>query len=157
MNRQRDAAVATAELMATLATEQVRCVAAAIDEDDGLLARAERLLQRRFQRLTEDDQATIFFLGLLLSQIDHFHFRKRTCFDAMRHPQQRVFAARGVLAALQRWRRRSKNYGDAAHLRANHSEITRVVSRGLLLFVRAVALLVDHNHAESLKRSEQRR
>ena len=50
MHGQRDAAVAAAELVAALAAEQVRRVAAAIDQDDRLLAGVERLAQRLLQR-----------------------------------------------------------------------------------------------------------
>src|SRR5262249_10465998 len=74
---ERDAAVAAAELVSALAAEQVRRVAAPIDEDDDLLAGGERLLHRRLQGLAEDDEALVLFLRALLAQVDDLGVRER--------------------------------------------------------------------------------
>src|SRR2546423_1081408 len=54
MHGHRHAAVEASKIVSALAAQQIRCVTTSIDEDDGLLARGERLLQRGFQRMAED-------------------------------------------------------------------------------------------------------
>ena len=74
MNRQCDAAVATAELVPAFAAQQVRRVAASIDENDRLLAGGECLAQFVAQRRAEDDEAFVFLLGMLAPQVKNFYF-----------------------------------------------------------------------------------
>src|SRR5262249_17290029 len=135
---------------------QVWGVAASVDQDDRLLTRGECLLQCRFERMAENHEAPVVFLRALLPKINDIRIGKRPGLDAMRHPQKRVLAARGVLPALQRRSRRSEDHGDVAELSADDCEIARVVARRFVLLVRAVALLVDDDHAELLKRREER-
>ena len=142
--------------MAALAAEQVRRVAAAVDEDDGLLAGVERLAQRLLQRPLRDDEALVLLLRALLPQVDDLDLGQRPVFDAAGHAQQRVLAARGVLARLERRRGRAEDDRDLAVLRADDGQIAGVVARRLLLLVRAVAFLVDDDQAEALERREER-
>src|ERR1051326_5922721 len=157
VHRHRHAAVAAAKVVAALAAEEIRRVAAAIDEDDGLLAGAEDVAQRRLQRRGEDDEAFILLLRALVPQVDDIGLGQWPRLDALRHPQQYVFAARRVLARLQRRRGAAEDHGDAAQLRAHDREVAGVVARRLVLLVRAVAFLVDDDDAEPLERDEERR
>src|SRR5207237_4087617 len=77
MNRERNAAVAAAELVTTFAAQQIRRVSPATDEDDGLLAGVEGTAQRLVQLFAEDDEALVVLLRALATQIDDFRLRKR--------------------------------------------------------------------------------
>src|SRR5205807_6763858 len=68
-----DAAVAAAELVTAFAAEHVGSVAAAVDEDDGLLSSGEGLGHRALERSAEDDEATVLFLRKLLAQVEDFY------------------------------------------------------------------------------------
>src|SRR2546427_4169602 len=84
MDSHRHAAVTAAEVMAALPAQEIRSISAAIDQDNGLLACRERLLQCAFQRRAEDDKAAIFFFVALAAQVNHLGGRKGTRFAALR-------------------------------------------------------------------------
>ena len=126
MDGHRHAAVAAAKVMAAFAAEQVRRITPAVDEDDGLLARGECLLQRRLQRRAEDHEAAIFFFRALRPEIDDVGLRQRACLHPLRQPQECVLSASRVVPALQRWRGGSENDRNVAKLRADDRKVTGV-------------------------------
>ena len=144
--RECDGAVLALELFTAGAADDGKGVAAAVEEDDGLLAAVESLARLVDQGAGEE----LLLPGLLklAAHVDEFDFRQRAVLDAVVHLDARVFALHGVLPAFERGRRRAKNHDCAGELGAHYGHVASVVAWCLLLLVALVVLFVDEDEAK---------
>ena len=120
-------------------------IAAAVEQNDRLLAAFERLARLLDQRAREE----LFLPGLLklAAHVDQFDFGQRAVLDAIVHLDARVFALHRVLPAFKRGRGRAEHHDRAGKLGAHHGDVARVVARRLFLLVALVVLFVDEDRA----------
>ena len=139
--------------MAAGAAQRQRREAAAIEEQQGLLA----ALQRGFHGLRQprrDEAAARRALALEVDRLDRGQLRAA---KPLRQMQMRVAAALRVDDALHRRRRRGEYDRDAGLARAHHRHVTGVIARAVLLLVGGVVLLIDNDEAQVRVWQEQRR
>lgn len=144
--RERDGAVLALELFAAGAADDGERVAAAVKQDNGLLA----ALQCSLGLLDERAREEIFLAGLLefTTHVDELDFGQRAVHHALAQLDAAVLALCGVLPAFERRRRRAQHYDGIRKLGAHHGDIARVVARRLFLLVALVVFFVDEDEAE---------
>ncbi len=128
---ERDVAVRAVDALAARAAEHEARIAAAVEEDDGLLAARVRLLDG-FEQLGRED----FGLALRLERHAHVHdlrARHRASGDAAGELQVAVLALPRVLVRLKRGRRRAEDDDGALAVRAHDGRVAAVVVGRLLL------------------------
>ena len=142
-----DGAVFAFQPFAAGAAHHDKGVAAAIEQDDGLLAARESGLGLRDQTAREE----LLLPGLLklLPHVDQLDLGQRALVHALRHLDQRVAATLGVVPALERRRGRTQHHGRFGELGSHHGDIARVVARILFLLVGRIVLLVDDDEAQA--------
>ena len=129
--------------------------AAAVQQDDGLLAVLEALAER-FQEFAGEG-GLLAGLEELLPHVDQLHRGQGPGLDAAGQFQQGVLAALGVVAALEAGGGGAQHDAGAGGLRAHDGHVAAVVARGLLLLVAAVVLLIDHDQPQIAYRREHAR
>src|SRR5690554_5247565 len=86
-------------------------------------------------------------LAWATAQVEQFQACRGVAGGAAGQVQVAVVAARGVVKTFQRRSGAAQQQRDGVMLGACHGQIAGVVTQPLLLFERAVVLLVDNNHA----------
>ena len=152
---QSDRAVFALQPLAARPAHHDKRIAAAVEQDDGLLAARERGLGLRNQ--TAREELLLPCLLKLLPHVDELDFRQRPLVYALRHLDQRVAAALGVVPALERRRGRTQHHRRFGQLGSHDRHIARVIARILLLLVGGVVLLIDDDQAEPRHRRKDRR
>ncbi len=128
-------------------------VAAAIEEQQALLAPpigvGDRFHQRRRQPASR--------LGRMFAQVDQVHVRQARRPVPVGQAQPAIAAGLGVPQALQRGRGRGQHHLRALDLGPGHGQVASLIDEAVLLLVRPIVLLVDHQQAQGLERQEQGR
>ena len=149
------AAVRAAALPATGAAVQHRRVAAAVEQQQALLAARDALLDRRLQRRRQHR-------GLRAARarqpvhVEHAHRRQCAASHARGQREPRVAPLLGTLPGLQRRRGRPQDHRHALEPAAVDREVARRVARPLLLLVGRIVLLVDDDQPRPWQRREDR-
>ena len=146
-------AVRAGEAEAALPAERQRRVAAAVEEQQRLLAALERGLDRLGQPRRDEASAR----RTLGAQIDRLDGGQMLAAEALRQVQAGVAAAPRVDFGLDRGRRRRQHDRDVGAARAHHRHVAGVVAHAVLLLVGGVVLLVDDDEPEIGIGQEQRR
>jgi hypothetical protein len=146
-------AVRAGEAEATGATERERRVAAAVEEEQRLLAAFDCGLDRAGKR-RRDEAAGRRSLAAQIDSLDHRH---ALAAETLRQGEALIAAAPGVDLGLERRRRRRQHHRDAGDVAAHHRHVAGVVAHAVLLLVGGIVLLIDDNEAEIAVRQEQRR
>ena len=152
----RQAAVWAAHVLAAGAAEEHGGVAAAVAQQDDLVAVGEGLADLLPQALGEVDLAGPA-RDPLLAQVDEDPLGERALAGALRERQQLQLPPLGVVAALEAGRGRDQEGGGAGVPAADEGEVAGVVARRELLLVGGVLLLVHHDQAEVGDRREEGR
>ena len=134
---------------------QHRRVAAAVEQDEALLATQQALLHRTEQRRRDHDLFAL--VARQGSHVDDTHARQRAAADALGQRQAPVRALLGALPGFERRRGRAEQYSDAFVVAAPDRKITRRVARALLLLERRVVLFIDDDQAKPRHRREHRK
>ena len=116
------------QLVAAGAAQQHRRVAAAVAQQDHLLAAVERGAGLVEEPLRQHDLARLAH-GLLLAQVDQDSFRQPTAADATRQVADGQLAEGGVVARLEAGRRRRQDGHRPRLVRAHQGEVARVIAR----------------------------
>ena len=121
-------------------------VAAAIEQDHGLLAAVEGGLSFADQEAGEE----LFLAGLLEfdAHVDEFDGGQGAVDDALGHGDALVLAGLGILPALERGRGGAEDDGSSGQLGAHDGDVAGVVARGFFLLVALVVFFVDEDEAE---------
>ena len=135
------------------AAERERGVAAAVEEEERLLAAFERGGHRCGQPRRDEAAARRAFGA----QIDRLDGGKTLAAETLGQVHASVTAAPRVDLGLDRRRSRDEHNGDAGAARAHHRHVARMVAHALLLLVGGIVLLVDHDQPEIGIRQEKRR
>ena len=128
----RDRAVLTLDALATTRTQQHRRVAAAVQEQQHLVARAKTIFHQHLERARQHD-AILALLLWLAAKVLHDDLRQRSGASANRQRQQLVDAAAGFADRLQRWGRRPEHDNGALDLAARDRHLASVVAGGAVL------------------------
>ena len=141
-----DGAVFALDLFATGAAEDGEGVAAAVEEDDDLLAAVDGGLGFGDELAGED----VFAGGLaeLGAHVDEFDGGQGAVHDAGEHLDALVASALGVGPGLERGRGGAEDDDGVVEFGAHDGDVAAVVARGLFLLVAGVVLLVDQDEAE---------
>jgi hypothetical protein len=143
---ERDGAILALQLFSAGAADDGEGVAAAVEQDERLLAPVQGSLRLLHKRPREE-----LLLPRLLEfapHIDNLDFGQRAVHDAVAHLDARVFALRGVLPAFQRRRGRAQHHHRAFQLGPHHGHVAGVVARRLLLLVTLVVLLIHQDQTQ---------
>ena len=121
-------------------------VAAAVEEEDGLLPPREPLAQAVDQLAGEDGYA----LGVegLAAHVDDAEGGERAVVHPARQAVEDVAAGGRVGPGLERGGGGAEDAGRPGQLGAHHRDVPSVVERGLGLLEGGLVLLVDHHQAE---------
>ena len=141
-----DGAVLALQLFSAGAADDGEGVAAAIEQDQRLLAAIESRLGLLDERAGKE-----LLLACLLkfaAHVDQLDLGQRAVHHAVAHLDALILARRRVLPAFKRRRRRTHHHHRALYLGAHHGHVAGVVARRLLLLVALVVLLVHQNQAE---------
>ena len=154
--RHRHRAVLALHGFAATRAQQHWRVAAAVQEQQHLVARAQPLLHQQLQRARQHDAGTSLLLRLA-AKVLHDDLGQRAGACALLQRQQLIDAATRLADGLQRRRRRTEHDGSALDLAARDRHLARVVARRAVLLERRLVLFVEDDEAEVLQRREQRR
>jgi hypothetical protein len=146
-------AVRAGQAEAAGAAERERRIAAAIEEEQGLLAALERSPDRAGERWRDVAAGR----RPLAAQVDRLDRRHALAAETLRQGETMIAAAAGVHLGLQRRRRRGQHHRNAGDMAAHHRHVTGVVAHAILLLVGGIVLLIDDDEAEIGVRQEQRR
>ena len=141
--------------MPAFRAEDRRRVAAAVDEQDRLLAFLEPLLHRADESAREQRQRAL--LHRLDAQIDHVDVRELTRIDALLQLDETVFSRLRIEKTFERRRRRPEQADGLREFGAHHRDVAPVVARRLILLVSRLVLLIDDDEPEVLHGRENRR
>ena len=146
-------AVRAFEFEAAFPAERHRRIAAAIEEQQRLLAARKRL----GDRIDENGREPAPALGRIRAHVDGGDGGKAGRLVADAKPDVPVAALLGVDQALDRGRRRAQHDGATAERAPHHRHVARLIGDALLLLVALVVLLIDDDEAEIGEGQEQRR
>ena len=144
--RERDGAILALQLFSAGPADYRKRVAAAVEQNQRLLAAIQRLARLLHQRARK--KLLLPRLLKLAPHVDQLDGGQRAIHHAVAHFDQLVPAQHRVLPALQRRRGRAHHHLGALDFGPHHGHIARVVARRLLLLVALVVLLVHQNQAE---------
>ena len=137
--------------MAARPAQRQRRIAAAIEEEQRLLAGRETSRQARHGGRGNESALR----RRVASQIDRVDHGREPAAGTVGQRQRRVAAAVGIGHRLQRRRRRDENCWNVAQPRAHHRHVARVIGDAVLLLEGRIVLLVDDDEAELAKGQEQ--
>src|SRR3546814_5279058 len=92
-----------------------------------------------------------------LADIDHPHLRRPGVAGALVQTQVAVAPGTGMSEGFQCRRRRTEQHRNTELFAAHQRQVTGMVTHAVVLLVRAIVFLVDHNQAGSGQRGEYRR
>ena len=144
-------AVRALDALAAGAAQGQRGIAAAVEEQQGLLARHEISLQFGDQRRAEPVAA----VGRRAAQVDRGDLGQLGAAEAGGQDQRLVAAALDLHAGLDGGGRGGEDDGDVLQLRAHHGDVAGVVVDALLLLETGLVRLVDDDQPEVGERQEQ--
>ena len=128
-----------------------RRVAAAVDEDQALLAARQALADRGEQARRKA------VLGVLAAQVDRAHHgQARARHGALGQRKALVALFERVLPGFERRRRRAEHHRAAGQLGAHHRGVASGIAQPLLLLERGVVLFVHHHESEPGQRRKDR-
>ena len=130
-------------------------VAATVDEEDGLLALGQAVVQAVDQPARERDRPAL--LHRLDAHVDHVDEGQLAVVDALGEAEQPVFARLGVGPGFERRRGGTEQADRPAELGAVDRGVAPVVARGLVLLVGRLVLLIHHDEPQVRHRGENRR
>ena len=131
-------------------------VAAAVEEEDGLLAAREAELDGLDERLAEDGGALAGLAGL--AHVEGVDGGEGAAADALGQADEGVLAGLGgVVPALEGGGGRAEDAAGALDDRAHHGHVAGAVARAFVLLVAAVVLFVDNHQAEGAHGGEDGR
>ncbi len=130
-----------------------RRVAAAIEEQQGLLLALERE-RDRLRQPRRDEAAARWALG---PQVDRLDCRQMLAAEAFRERKLAVAPAPRIHLGFNRGGRGSQHDRDVGFARAHHRQVAGVVAHAVFLLVDGVVLLIDDDQAEIRIGQEQRR
>ena len=133
--------------------QRQRRKAAAIEEQQRLLAALERDLHRFGEPRRDETPARRSFAA----KIDGLDRRQMLAAEPLRQMQVDVAAAPGVHHGLDRRRRGGEHDRNFGLARAHHRHVAGVIAHAVLLLVGRVVLLIDHDQAKVGIGQEQRR
>ena len=140
VQHQRDRAVGAAHRRAAGSAEKAARMAAAVEEQDGLLAAGERFPQCAGQLGREQLVRN--------AALHHRDRRQGPRLDALRQAQRAQLSFLGAPERLQRRRGAAEDRDGLRLLRADQRQIARMVPEPLLLLVRGLVLLVDDEDSQ---------
>ena len=146
-------AIRAGDAEAALPAERERRKAAAIEEQQRLLAALERALHR----LGEPRRDVAAARRAFGAQIDRLDSRQVRPAEALRQVEVPVASAPRIDLALDRGGRRGQHDRNIGAAGAHHRHVAGVVAHAVLLLVGGVMLLVDHEQPEIRIGQEQRR
>ena len=136
---------------AAIMAEQRGRIAATVEKQQHLIIRLQMLAHFADQR---GCQPANKLLAFEIHQLLQGRFRIA---GALRQVELAIFAAAHVVQRLQRGRRRAHHDRDILFARAEYRQVARLIAPAFLLFIRAVVLFVDNDHARTRQRRKQRR
>ena len=146
-------AIRALEAVAAMAAEGERRIAAAVEEQQALLARLEILRQRLDQGRRQPAAAR----RRVLKHVDRRHVGQARAAIAVGQLQLPVGADLGLVAALDRRRGRGEDDRHLLQLGAHHRDVAGVILHAFLLLEARLVRLVDDDQAELRIGQEQRR
>ena len=152
--RERNVAVGALNRCATGGALDRRRVPAAVEQQNHLALRRERLVDRAFE--LQADCAAHDALAVLVAEVDHVHIGHRAPCNADGHRDNRRAAALNFVPRFEGGRRRAKDQRHAFADRALLRDGAGVVTWRRALLKARVMLLVDHDDAEVRRRGENR-
>ena len=142
-----------AQLVTACLAERERCKAAAVQEQERLLALGQGLGDGRAERGRE----ILSCLCLFLAHVDQRGLGQPRGPVAFGQAQPGVAALPGVDPGLERGRGRAQNHGTGFHAGANHRHVAGVVDDALVLLEGGVVFLVHHDETQLSEREEKGR
>ena len=152
---ERDTAAPALDGLAAIWADERARMAAAIEEEDRLLAPLETLADAVGQLAREDVLA--LEVEHLAAHVDDAERGHRAVVDALGHRVQDVAARLRVLPRLEGGRGRAEHAGDPEHRGAHDRDVPTVVHRGFALLEGGLVLLVDHDEPQVRQGSEDGR
>ena len=146
-------ALVAADLVAAGAADGEGRVAAAVEEEERLLAGGEALADRGGEGAGDPAPG----LGRVLAQVDRAHLGQLGHPEALGEVEPGVLAGVGVRPAFERGGGGGEDDGGAFDGGAQDGHVAGVVEGAVLLLVGAVVLLVDDDEAEVGEGEEERR
>ena len=150
MPGERHAAVRAGRRHAARRALEVGGEAAAVEEDERLLAAGEVRGERRTELVGQQPRRSP-------AQTHELDRRQRVGGRPVGQLEEHVAAVTGGLVALGRRRRRGQHHHGAGQAGAHDAHVARVVAQPVLLLVGRVVLLVDDHEAEARQRREDGR
>ena len=135
------------------AAQGQRRVAAAVEEQERLLAACDRVADRLHEPRRDEASARWPFPA----QVDRLDRRQMLAAEAFRQRELAVAAAPRVDLGFDRWRCRGEHDRDRGDMAAYDRHVARVVTHAVFLFVGRVVLLIDDDEAEVGERQKQGR
>ncbi|MBE7452555.1 MAG: hypothetical protein HS111_27850 [Kofleriaceae bacterium] len=149
----RHRAVPAAERVAAGLAHHEGREAAAVEEQDRLLAGSQGLVDGAGQRRRQHALA----VGQPAPEVDDLDRRQRGARGAAGHDQEPEAAGAGGGVGLEARGGRAQDGDGAGALGADQGDVAAVVAHALVLLERAVVLLVDDDHPQVGDRREHRR
>ena len=143
--------------MAAVSAEENRRPPASLHEEDHLLTAINGLAEQLAETAREKGAALLTRFGRLAAEIDQLDLGQLTTRHPAGQPQMPGETALDQRRGLHRGGCGGKNHRHPEVLRRHQGKVAGVVARRILLFVRGVVLLVDHDQTEVLERREKRR
>ena len=135
------------------AAQGERRIAAAVEEQQGLLAAFERGLHRLGQSRRDETPAR----RAADFHIDRFDMRQMLAAETLRQRQAAITAAPRIDLGFDRRRRRRQDDRKLLDARAHHRHVARVIVNAVFLLVGLVVLFIDDDQAEIGKGQKQGR
>ena len=152
VNREGHAAIRTLRRRAALPAEDRGGKTAPIQQNDRLLTAFEPPCHGFPQRRAQDRLGAVRCINF--AHVDDTHVGERPIEDALLERDELVPPALRVLIALEGGRGGAEKRHRLRMSCPHHGDVSSVIARTLLLFVRAVVFLVDDDEAEALDRRE---
>ena len=146
-------AVGALEAVAAGAAQRKRRVAAAVEEEHGLLAGGDGFAQGLDQGRCQPASCR----WRIAAQVQGCNVRQLGAAVTVRKMKPSVALALRIDEGFERRRRRYQDDGEPAEIGAHDRHVSGVVDDAILLLEGAVVLLVDDDQAEPGERQEQRR
>ncbi len=145
---QGNAAIGAAEHMAALPADDARRKAAPVEKEQALLLLSGPFGQGIFQPQGKLPRRPRTLQPLPL-HINDFDAGQRPAVHAPCQLQQGELSRPGIVIRFHRWRCRSQDDHRMVHASPHQGQVSRVIPELLLLLIRGVVLLIDHNDAEA--------